>query len=272
MYKIIACDLDETLISRDRTISKKNIEAIQEVTKLGVKFVPATGRGYNSVHGTLKDLGLFEQENQYVISYNGGAITENKDEKLMYFQGITFDEAQALYKRGLEYDHICIHVYTQDQVWVRNFYPEEVTYLQNRQPCTEIFSDDIEFLRGKEIVKVIYMNTHYEYLMKIESEIKDLTGNMDVSYSSNRYMEFNRKGVSKGNGLRRLCEELGVDIKDTIAIGDNYNDLSMIQAAGLGVGVNNTYEAMKKDCDFITDNDCDHSAVAEVIRRFILNK
>lgn len=270
MYKIIACDLDETLISRDRTISKENIEAVKEATKRGVKFVLATGRGYNSVHGTLKELGLFEKEDQYVISYNGGAITENKEERLMYFQGITFDEAQALYKKGLEYDHICIHVYTTDQVWVRNFYPEEVTYLQNRQPCTEIFSDDIEFLRGQEIVKVIYMNTDYDYLMKIEKEITDLTENMDVSYSSNRYMEFNRKGVSKGNGLQRLCDELHVDIKETIAIGDNYNDLSMIQAAGLGIGVNNTYEAMKKDCDFITDNDCDHSAVAEVIHRFIL--
>ncbi len=272
MYKIIVCDLDETLISRDRTISKENIEAIKKATELGVKFVPCTGRGYNSVHDTTKQLGLYDQENQYVISYNGGAITENKDEKVLYFQGITFEEAEALYKKGLEYDHLCLHVYTPDQVWVRNFYPEEVEYLANRQPCTEIFSDDIDFLKGKEIVKAIYMNTDYDYLKRIESEITDLTGNMDVSFSSNRYMEFNRKGVSKGNGLKRLCEILDIDIKDTIAIGDNYNDLSMIQEAGLGIGVANTVEAMKKDCDYITENDCDHNAIAEVINQFILKQ
>ncbi len=272
MYKIIVCDLDETLISRDRTISKENIEAIKKATELGVKFVPCTGRGYNSVHDTTKQLGLYDQENQYVISYNGGAITENKDEKVLYFQGITFEEAEALYKKGLEYDYLCLHVYTPDQVWVRNFYPEEVEYLANRQPCTEIFSDDIDFLKGKEIVKAIYMNTDYDYLKRIESEITDLTGNMDVSFSSNRYMEFNRKGVSKGNGLKRLCEILDVDIKDTIAIGDNYNDLSMIQEAGLGIGVANTVEAMKKDCDYITENDCDHNAIAEVINQFILKQ
>ncbi len=272
MYKIIVCDLDETLISRDRTISKANIEAIQRATKAGVKFVPATGRGYNSVHDTLKQLGLYDQEGQYVISYNGGAITENKDEKVLYFQGITFEEAERLYKKGLTFENLCLHVYTPDQVWVRNFYPEEVEYLAKRQPCTEIFGDDIDFLREKEIVKAIYMNTDYDYLKRIEADIVDLTGDMDVSFSSNRYMEFNRKGVSKGEGLKRLCEILGVDIRDTIAIGDNYNDLSMIREAGVGVGVANTIEPMKKDCDYITKADCDHDAVAEVINHFVFGE
>ena len=75
-------DLDETLISRDRSICLRNIEAIWKATEMGVKFVPATGRGYNSVHETLKTLGLYEKENQYTISYNGGSITENKGERL----------------------------------------------------------------------------------------------------------------------------------------------------------------------------------------------
>jgi hydroxymethylpyrimidine pyrophosphatase-like HAD family hydrolase len=116
MYKIIACDLDETLLSDDRSISKENIEAIQKAKELGVKFVPATGRGYNTVDGTLKELGLYDLENEYVISYNGGAISENKGSKLLYFEGITFEKASELYKRGLNYD-VCIHVYTKDMVY-----------------------------------------------------------------------------------------------------------------------------------------------------------
>ena len=79
MYKIIACDLDETLLSDDRSISKENIEAIQKAKELGVKFVPATGRGYNTVDGTLKELGLYDLENEYVISYNGGALVKIKE-------------------------------------------------------------------------------------------------------------------------------------------------------------------------------------------------
>jgi Cof subfamily protein (haloacid dehalogenase superfamily) len=268
--RLIAADLDETLISRDRTISEENIRAVREAVQAGVKFVLATGRGYNSVHGTLRELGLDEKAGQYVISYNGGAITENRGERILYFQGITFEEAEALYQKGITYDHICVHVYTPDQVWVRNFYPEEREYLANRQPCTEIFGDNIDFLKGKEIVKAIYMNTDYDYLRKIQSEITDLTCNMDVSFSSNRYMEFNRKGVSKGEGLKKLCEITGIDRKDTIAVGDNFNDLSMIQEAGLGVGVANTVEEMKPQCDVITEADCDHSAIAEVIRKYVL--
>jgi Cof subfamily protein (haloacid dehalogenase superfamily) len=269
---MIVTDLDETLISTDRTISKRNVEAIRKAVDKGVLFVPATGRGYNSVHDTLKTLGLYDCAGQYVISYNGGAITENKDEKLHYFQGITFEEAEALYKYALPFEDICIHIYTPDQVWVYRFFPEEVEYLAARQPCTEIFDDNIDFLKGKEIVKFIYMNTDYSYLQRIAEEVKDLTRDMDISYSSNRYMEVNRKGVNKGAGLQRLCDLIGIDISETIAIGDNYNDLSMIKAAGLGVGVANTVEEMKPECDYITDADCDEGAVAEVIEKFILNQ
>ena len=123
MYKIIACDLDETLLSDDRTISKENIEAIQKAKELGVKFVPATGRGFNTVGGTLKDLGLYDLENEYVISYNGGAITENKGSKLLHFEGISFEKASELYKRGLDYD-VCIHVYTKDMVYAYKYVQE----------------------------------------------------------------------------------------------------------------------------------------------------
>lgn len=100
MYKIIACDLDETLLSDDRSISKENIEAIQKAKELGVKFVLATGRGYNTVDGTLKELGLYDLENEYVISYNGGAISENKGSKLLHFEGITFEKQVSFINEG----------------------------------------------------------------------------------------------------------------------------------------------------------------------------
>ena len=172
MYKIIACDLDETLLSDDRSISKENIEAIQKAKELGVKFVPATGRGYNTVDGTLKELGLYDLENEYVISYNGGAISENKGSKLLHFEGITFEKASELYKRGLNYD-VCIHVYTKDMVYAYKFVQEEIDYLAGRMEVKEIFDDHIDFLKGQEIVKVLYMNTDYDYLKKIEDDLKD---------------------------------------------------------------------------------------------------
>ena len=102
MYKIIACDLDETLIRTDRTISKEDIEAIKKCKQLGIKFVLATGRGYASVQNTLKEVGLYDELNEYVISFNGGAITENKNNRLIHFEGISFEHASELYKRRYE--------------------------------------------------------------------------------------------------------------------------------------------------------------------------
>lgn len=270
MYRLIACDLDETLFQSDRTISQENLEAIRALDKAGVKFVPATGRGYNSVRDTLRELGLADKEQEYVISYNGGAITENKGERLLHFQGISFDLAQELYRRGLGY-HVCIHVYTKEMVYAYRLWQEEIDYLANRMEIREIFDENLDFLKGQDIVKLLYVNTDYSYLKQIENDLKDITGDIDVSYSSNRYIEFNSRGVNKGSGLLSLAAMLGIRPEETIAIGDNFNDLSMIRAAGLGVGVRNTVEDMKPFCDYITKASNDESAVAEVIRTFVLN-
>ena len=269
MYKIVVCDLDETLLSEDRKVCLRNRQAIERARELGVKFVPATGRGYRTVEGTLDELGLLGKEKEYVISFNGGAITENKDNRLLHFEGITFAMADELYKRGLAYD-VCIHVYTKEVVYVYNYVQKEKAYLDGRMEVTEIFEKNIDFLKGQEIVKVLYMNTDWSYLQEIEDGLRDITGNMDVSYSSNRYLEFNWKGVNKGNGLLRLAGLLGVKREETMAIGDHINDLSMIRAAGLGIGMQNAVEAVNEACGYITKATNNAGGVGEAIEKFIL--
>lgn len=271
MYKMIVCDLDETLISDDRSISKENIEAIRKADEMGIKFVVATGRGYNTVGVTLEILGLKDKEGEYVISFNGGAIVENKGNRVLRLEGLSFEVAEELYRRGLQYD-VCIHVYTKDTVYVYRYWDDEREYLKNRIDAVEIFDENLDFLKGQDIIKILFVNTDYQYLRKIEEDFKDLTDQIDISYSSNRYIEFNHKGVNKGAGLKSLAELLGIKIEETIAIGDNFNDLSMIRAAGLGIGVQNTRPDMKPLCDYITTATNNESAVAEVINKFIFNK
>lgn len=271
MYKIIACDMDETLLRKDKSISEEDKKNIARLKDLGVKFVPASGRNYVSIDAQLKELGVLDAENEYVISFNGGAITENKNHKLLHFTGIPFELAEEFYRRGLNYD-VCIHVYTKDKVYAYNFFQDEKNYVAGRMEVEETFEKDIKFLQGQDIVKCLYTNTNQEYLRKIAKELEDITADCDVSYSSNRYLEFNQKGVNKGAGLRKLAEILGVDMKDTIAIGDNFNDLAMIKAAGLGVGVANVVDGMRGDCDYICEKSCEESAVSEVIQKFIFDK
>ena len=270
MYKLIACDLDETLLSLDNTVSQKNVDAIQQADALGVKFVLATGRGYATVQNTLKEIGLHDKENEYVISFNGGAVTENKGNRLLRFEGISFDFASELYKRGLEYD-VCIHVYTQEEVYVYNLVEEEREHLKTKMAVIEIDREDIDFLKGEEIAKVLYMNTDRSYLEQIAEDLKDVTQNSDVSYSSNRYIEFNHKGVNKGAGITFLADHLGIDINETIAIGDNFNDLPMLETAGLSVGVQNMVPDLKEKMDYIAKATHEEDAIHEVIEKFILN-
>lgn len=270
-YKLMACDLDETLLSTDRTVCQKNVEAIKKAEEQGVKFVCATGRGFASIAPTLKEIGQLDQPDEYAISINGGAITENKNNRILHFEGLDFAKAEELFQRGLPYN-VCIHVYTPDEVYVYRINDNERDYITGRMHFTEFDEPNLDFLKGQEISKVLYVNTDYPYLKQIEKDLEDITSDLDVSFSSNRYIEFNKKGVNKGSGLLWLADYLGIPAEETIAIGDNFNDLSMIKAAGLGVGVANTIADMKSECDFITEAECSDRAVAEVIEKFVLNQ
>ena len=125
-------------------------------------------------------------------------------------------------------------------------------------------------LADKPRAKILFQNTDVRYLEKIAKDLEPITGDTFVSYSSNRYLEFNQQGVNKGQGLLRLAEILGVDPKDTIAIGDNDNDLTMIRAAGLGCCVSNATATVKENSDYIAGADCDEGGVAEIIEKFVL--
>ena len=98
-YKIIACDMDETLLSSDATICQRNIEAITAAIAKGVKFVPCTGRGFRSIEGVLRTLGLYDQADQYVIGFNGAHITENKGSRSLFWNPIPFDLADRIFRR-----------------------------------------------------------------------------------------------------------------------------------------------------------------------------
>ena len=270
MYKMIACDLDETLLSDSRMISRENIEAIRLAKQNGVKFVPATGRGYRTVQGTLKTLGLYDEEGEYVISFNGGAITENKNNRLLEFTGISYELTEKLFRFGLKYD-VCIHIYTSDDVYLYHLNEEESRYLKGRMDgCIEMANADIAFLKEAPLVKVLYQNLDLGLLNRIKDDITCITdGNVSVSFSANRYIEFNQIGVDKGEGLIKLANHLGIAREETIAIGDNLNDASMIQAAGLGVCVKNAVEEMKPTAGYVCKSTNNENAIAEVIEKFI---
>lgn len=269
MYKIITCDLDETLLCMDRTISRRNIDAIHAAMEKGVKFVCASGRGYMSFQNTLQEIGLYDLADQYSISFNGSAITENRGNRVLFLEGISWELANALYVKGVEFG-VCMHIYTQDTVYIYRLNEDERKFLENRMDYILVDDPDLSFLKGQQIIKVLYEHNGYDYLNQIEEKVAELTGECEVSYSSGRYLEFNKAGISKGAGLERLAGILGVDMKDTLAIGDNVNDITMIRAAGLGAAVGNVYEGIRGECDYIAEATNDEGGVGEIIEKFVL--
>lgn len=268
MYKIIATDLDETLLNDQKHVSEADIKSISKLQD--TKLVIATGRGFEAVQANLKEIGLYDLENQYLISFNGGVITECKDNKILYSHLMPFEDVKRLFEIGLKYD-VCIHIYTLECCYAYRLFENEKNNLLSGNFNIKTFNDtNLEFLKDKKIAKVLYCIEDMDYLRKIRKKI-NLDDRFSISFSSNRYLEINPLGVNKGTGLMKLCEILNIDIKDTIAVGDNINDQSMILTAGLGIGVKNSIEDIKKDCDVILDYTNNEDPITHIIDLYIKN-
>ncbi|MEG1702570.1 MAG: Cof-type HAD-IIB family hydrolase [Erysipelotrichaceae bacterium] len=274
MYKLIACDLDETLLNQDKNICQRNIDAIKKAEdQYGVRFVPATGRGFTSIDAILSSLGTLNKENEYVISNNGGIITENKDNRILTFHELPSYKVKELIAYGFS-KGICMQVFSEKDVYAYNLNEDERQVLASFKPdYIECKDESIEILKDKKIVKILFQKKDMTYLMKLAKEMEPITKDtVCVSFSSNRYLELNHIGIDKGLGLRELANYLNIDMKDTIAIGDNFNDIAMLQAAGLAIGVANVDQDVRGYCDFIMEADHNQGGVGEAIERFIFNE
>ena len=269
MYKLMLSDLDETLLVKHH-VPEFNVEAIKAARKKGLKFVPATGRAYNMIPEILKEIDAYDQEGEYSICFNGGLIVENKDAKILSFQGLPFDLAKEMFEVGKNFD-VCVMIFTLDCCYIFNADPDEVERKTVQKARFEVIDEyNMDFLKDDHIAKLLYEKRDMDYLKGIEKQIQShVEGRLAVSYSSYRYLEFNPIGVSKGAALKWLADYLHMDIQETIAIGDNYNDTSMIKAAGLGVCVSSATEDIQAMSDYVTKADYDQGAVAEVIEKFV---
>lgn len=270
MYKMILSDLDETLLVNHH-VPSFNREAISLLKDHGVKFVPATGRAFNMIGEILQEIGTYEQEGEYSICYNGGLIVENKDSHILRFCGLSFEKTKKIFEIGKNYD-VCVLIFTLDCCYIFNADPDEVERKTvQKAPFQVIEEMDMDFLKEAKIAKILFERRDMPYLKSIEKEIQPLLlDEYAISYSSGRYLEFNAPHISKGEALLWLSDYLNINVEETIAIGDNYNDVSMIKEAGLGVCVACGEDDIKALSDYVTKHDYDQGAVKEVIEKFIV--
>ncbi|WP_270335870.1 Cof-type HAD-IIB family hydrolase [Ligilactobacillus agilis] len=271
MYKLVTCDMDETLLSDDRIITPKTVAAIKAASAQGVYFVPNTGRNFLTIQDNLATLGLKQQKGQYVISFNGGAIVENAGPKVLTTQALDFEIAKKLWQFGMDRGY-CVHVYTVDKLYIWNPSQTDAAYLTGRVAGWELPQEAIDILATTPIVKVLYEVLDEQKRLEVKATVNaEIDARLNITFSSDRYVEFNDQAATKGAAVLKLGEMLGIKREEIIAIGDNGNDLSMIEACGLGVSMANGRDFLKAKAQYVTQNDNNHDGVAEVIEKFVLN-
>ncbi|WP_195555996.1 Cof-type HAD-IIB family hydrolase [Weissella cibaria] len=274
VYKMLVSDLDETLLNDDGTVHADNLAAIKTAVAHGFKFVPNTGRSFNSVQALLKTLGLYDQAGQYVISYNGAAIVENKDNQVLLTRGMDRELAAQIFRAGLVNDQVDVHIYTVDTLFIYNISPTDKQYMAERGVPYELMaSDDLAFLANEQpVMKVIFEHPDQAVREQIRDAVLAAVGAdaVEATFSSSRYVEFNTKGVDKGSASLLLGEKLGIQRDEIIAAGDNNNDLKMLTAVGLGVSVANGIPAAQEAAAVVTERTNNEGAIAEILEKYAL--
>ena len=274
VYRLVASDMDETFLDSNHAIPPANLRALRRMRELGVLFVPSSGRWYSSIMDNFPGEARELLEGSYVLSYNGGFINRVGDPEPLTTYGLSRTCAEELYARGRELG-LAMHINVADgHVFVPDADDDERAYLASISDVTHVNSKDhpdLSFLVGRDIVKILYVNRDFDALQELGASLAPMTERLgvEITFSSKRYLELMPAGVNKGTGLAGLAEMLEIPLSEVIAVGDSANDLSMIQAAGLGVGVANVTDDVRPSCDVVLDTTGMDGAFEELVERFL---
>ena len=266
MYKLIAIDMDGTLLNDEKKISPANFQAIQQARENGVKVVLASGRPLVGFKRYLEELNLIS-EDDYAVAFNGALVQSAEGSKVISKMPLTIEDYKNLYKLSKELN-VNIHALTEDSV----ISPKDSEYTRqeaswNGIPSEIIAVDDVD--ASTTIVKVMFVDKPEIIEEVIKMIPEEVSSKYTVVRSAPFYLEFLNKAVNKGAGVAALAEKLNIKQEEVICIGDAGNDIHMIEYAGLGVAMGNAFPEVKKVANFITKTN-EQDGVAHIINKFIL--
>lgn len=273
MKKLLFIDLDGTLMDQDKRVSDENACAIKEAMDKGNIVAICSGRSINGGKYALNQLPM--HENLYQIGYHGGFIRHVKNNELIYKNPMEEEQVKTISRKATKENifHIC---FSDDCIFVPNENETFKTYINKVKEKYYVFNDPKEiFDMKKPIFKVMLVDfSNYKKLLEFNSLFRKVEEDIGAKsfFSSTTYLEYVKKGISKGESLKILTKYLNEDIKNTIAVGDERNDISLIKEANIGCAMKNARDELKEVADYITKNDYNNSGVAEIIDKFVLQK
>lgn len=277
MIKLIASDLDGTIIDNKHCIPENNIKAINDLHKANIPFVVCTGKTYSISKDICKNLnanfGIFGNGNQ-IIDLNTGKEIARKI--------LTLDEVTSCFSIIKKYN-LHVHAYTENGIITTGLeYMDLRNSILFRDKINfEIVDSILNYVQKQNITIFKLVVSSLYNLSNIKKELEAAT-NLTItricktgSYKDNvidkeyEYLDISPLNVTKGSALEILRQYLELNREDIMSVGDNINDIDMFRASGISTAVNNAYAEVKQVATYVTNNSAENAGFAEAIYKFI---
>lgn len=264
--KLICSDVDSTLVDDYKKLSPKNREAIRKaVLEEGMNFAIISGRIAPSVRRYMDEIGITG-----VVPSLGGCLIEDWDGTIIEENVVDGRLAIKINDLIKAMDCLCFAYHHND--WYID--PGHPDWIKSEADATDTIGvvEDLTGLFGRiNPNKLLGVHSDTDKVKRLSDAILERYSNeVDCFLSSPMYLEIVPKGVNKGTAVDALCRHYGIERSNVLAIGDYYNDIDMLKIVGVPVTVRNAPDDIKAVARYVTENDCNNSAVAEALERFVV--
>ena len=269
LYKLIASDIDDTILALDGSLPEANRRALQALHNNGVTVVFSSGRASASIRPVASRI-MELTDNKYLIAFNGGRIVSALSETLLFENSL---ETPLIAEIMEEARRAKLHVqaYTDKGFILERGEAVKPALAERYAKETQLsfhYVDDLAAALPQGSVKLLVVGEH-EYLLEQRDRLLAMANKrFSVMFSKPHYLEIVGAGVNKGNALTFLAKHLGISLEHCLAIGDSSNDIEMIQAAGLGIAVANARDDLKAVADSILERNCNEAVMIELMERY----
>ena len=263
--KMVALDLDDTLLNSQLKISPACVRAIRAARQKGVIITLSTGRMFQSALPYARQLEI----DVLIITYQGAWVKSSLSGEVLYYQPVPAGLARQVMlffrQQGVHY-----HCYYNDELCIESSSAEADDYACLAGVDARMYDDLITALGHYDTLKIMAISTNESRLLEMEKEMKArFADQLYITRSKPFYLEVMNRLAGKAQALALIADHLGIQPAEVMAIGDSFNDLDMIKWAGWGVAMGNAIASVKEAADFVTFSN-EEEGVAEALQRFVL--
>lgn len=272
--KLIALDLDGTLLTTDKRLTPETEAALRRAAESGIEIVPCTGRFYKAMPERVRALPYIH----YTINANGALIYDVRRDRAVCRKDMPWQRAVEVMS-FFDAFPVLYDCYQSDRGWITGAFRENCEDFALSLPVLQMFQNDripvpelkahlAEVRQPVQKVMGFFREEDLALRSRLRQELSERFPDLTVTSSVSNNLEINALEATKGKALAHLAAHLGLDLTQTVAFGDDINDVSMLRAAGIGVAMGNASPEARQAADEITGT-CDENGVAQALRRLL---